>query len=70
MTKRDYFQTQAGKERDDTVKEWYENLPLDEKNAVDRSMRKLSSGIPHMDIIGALELIIALDCSGATNLLI
>lgn len=70
MTKRDYFQTQAGKERDEIVKEWYNDLPLDERNAVDRSMRKLSSGLKHIDIIGMLELIIALDCSGATNLLI
>lgn len=65
-----YQQPERGRERDEIVKEWYNDLPLDERNAVDRSMRKLSSGLKHMDIIGMLELIIALDCSGATNLLI
>jgi len=70
MKKNEYWQTQTGKERGEIVKEWYENLPPKEKNAVDRSMKKLSSGIPHMDIIGMLELVIALDCSGKTSLLI
>ena len=66
----DYKQSSYGAERDQIVKEWYENLPDDEKTVVTREMRKLSSGLRNMDVLGMLWLIVALDCAGATKLLL
>jgi len=65
-----YQQRQRGKQRDNIVKEWYGELPMNEKAMIDKAMRELSSGLRHTDIIGMLQLLIALDCSGKTSFLI